>query len=106
MPSRRCIACQQLFQFQGTGKSRCPRCRKTKARGYAGTAWTNIDRSGRCGDPVMPGASYPAIGCGKYGNKKNPITVHHVVPKDRGGSDHPSNLMLLCKSCNSTLGTT
>lgn len=54
----------------------------------------------------MPGASYPAIGCGKYGNKKNPITVHHVVPKDRGGSDHPSNLMLLCKSCNSTLGTT
>lgn len=26
---------------------------------------------------------------------------HHIVPKSRGGSDDPSNLVLLCLSCHS-----
>jgi 5-methylcytosine-specific restriction protein A len=26
--------------------------------------------------------------------------VHHIVPKAKGGSDHPSNLMTLCVMCH------
>ena len=33
------------------------------------------------------------------------LTVDHVVPRARGGSDHLDNLQLLCGACNSTKGT-
>lgn len=29
------------------------------------------------------------------------LTADHVVPKARGGTDHPSNLQVLCRGCNS-----
>ena len=32
------------------------------------------------------------------------FTVDHVIPRSRGGTDHPDNLQLLCGACNSTKG--
>lgn len=37
--------------------------------------------------------------CGERGDTKD-----HVVPKSRGGSDDPSNLVWACRSCNSRKG--
>ena len=33
------------------------------------------------------------------------LTVDHIVPQSRGGTDHLDNLQLLCGACNSTKGT-
>lgn len=33
------------------------------------------------------------------------LTVDHIVPQSRGGTDHIDNLQLLCSACNSTKGT-
>ena len=42
-------------------------------------------------------------GCGVKFPARN-MTVDHIKPFSKGGSDKPSNLQLLCNSCNSAKG--
>ena len=43
-------------------------------------------------------------GC-KYHFPFRNLTVDHIVPRSRGGTDHLDNLQLLCNACNSMKGT-
>ncbi|MXY70837.1 MAG: site-specific DNA-methyltransferase [Acidobacteriia bacterium] len=43
-------------------------------------------------------------GCGIHFPFRN-LTVDHIVPQSRGGTDHLENLQLLCGACNSMKGT-
>jgi 5-methylcytosine-specific restriction endonuclease McrA len=38
--------------------------------------------------------------CRICGSTKN-LTIDHIIPLAKNGSDDPSNLQILCKSCNS-----
>ncbi|MCG9133632.1 HNH endonuclease, partial [Candidatus Poribacteria bacterium] len=42
-------------------------------------------------------------GCGEHFRIRN-LTVDHILPQSKGGTDHPKNLQLLCQACNSTKG--
>lgn len=37
-----------------------------------------------------------------YCGKKQKLTVDHIVPLSRGGSNSPDNIVLACRSCNSS----
>ena len=41
--------------------------------------------------------------CQRCGTEDN-LTVDHIVPRVLGGDDNPSNLQVLCGSCNSSKG--
>lgn len=38
--------------------------------------------------------------CGKHFNWGRGLTVHHIISRDRGGSDDISNLISLCVKCH------
>ena len=42
-------------------------------------------------------------GCGDHMRQRN-LTVDHIVPRSKGGSDDMENLQLLCQACNSMKG--
>ena len=42
-------------------------------------------------------------GCKRHFEFRN-LTVDHIAPQSKGGTDHPDNLQLLCQACNSTKG--
>lgn len=37
--------------------------------------------------------------CGQRKHRKN-LEVHHIIPRSKGGSDKPTNLITLCKHCH------
>ena len=42
-------------------------------------------------------------GCGEHFKPQN-LTVDHIIAREKGGTDHLSNLQLLCGHCNSVKG--
>jgi len=43
-------------------------------------------------------------GCNYHFSFRN-MTIDHILPQARGGTDRKGNLQLLCNACNSTKGT-
>lgn len=42
--------------------------------------------------------------CAYCGSAEN-LTIDHLVPRSKGGRDHPANLVLACLSCNNRKGS-
>lgn len=77
---------------KANAKAHRRRAREKGAEGsYSDSDWRAIvkQQDGRC------------LACGK----KRKLTVDHVIPLDKGGSNNPENLQGLCGRCNSRKGT-
>jgi 5-methylcytosine-specific restriction enzyme A len=107
MPKRPCLNCGVLH----TNTTRCDTCQATwdqtheqtrgsaTARGY-GSAYQKTARlvlaEHHRGWPGMcPGWQRPP-------HPSEDLTVDHIIPKARGGTDDRENLQVLCRPCNST----
>jgi 5-methylcytosine-specific restriction endonuclease McrA len=66
-------------------------------RGY-GWAWAKVRA------PVAEaGIGRPCPVCGTTMTRQT-VSVDHKIARRLGGSDHPSNLRAVCRSCNTKLG--
>ncbi|MGW5361244.1 HNH endonuclease [Actinopolymorpha pittospori] len=106
VPKSACMVCRTLIPL---GQTRCPEHRvkdKPRARrnpdrptasqrGY-GSAWQKL----RQAIIIRDGKRCQA--CGHRGDRDNPLSVDHVMPKSKGGTDSASNLITLCRKCNSS----
>lgn len=93
----RCDACQAAYD-QRVNQTRGSATR----RGY-GTGWQKIRKAVLARHRRIHGEQCP--GWGRPAHPAKDLTVDHVVPKARGGTDAPGNLAVLCRQCNSAKGS-
>lgn len=86
IPSRRRV--NHVLICGNTGKELCRGCDKTcvnvKKTTFAKAKFYIIERDGRC------------LRCGKIEG----LTIDHVVPLSKGGTNDDDNLQTLCNECN------
>jgi len=46
---------------------------------------------------------YKCVECGTKGSKKNPLTMHHIKYRSRGGKTVLENVRILCQVCHARL---
>lgn len=51
-------------------------------------------------DLVLERDNYQCRRCGCRGTRGNPLTLHHIVFKSRGGKSTPDNLITWCSNCH------
>ena len=83
-PTRDLREANQLARFHRDEWGKLPHPRTHKK-------WLYGEQSGNC------------KGCGNHFESRN-LEVDHYVPKSKGGTDHRSNLQLLCPGCNRKKG--
>lgn len=109
MPRRPCLDCGRLTTnpsrcdvHQSEWQARQDRLRGSSTqRGYGGE-WRRVAKAVLSQWVAVNGYHCPGYGVPSHSAEK--LTVDHVVPKAAGGTDHPSNLSVLCRSCNSRKG--
>jgi 5-methylcytosine-specific restriction endonuclease McrA len=99
-----CTACGRLVERETARRGRCSACarkanRTRSRRRYArtGNRYSHAYRKAR--QAVLKRDGYRCRYCGAPAT-----TVDHVVPRSRGGSDDPTNLVAACARCNRAKG--
>ena len=93
---RPCVDCGVIVRA-----TRCVQCARAKerkritrtARGYD-SMWRDLSRRMRAAQPW----------CSKCGSTKD-LTLDHIIPLARGGTNDQSNAQVLCRKCNSIKGS-
>jgi 5-methylcytosine-specific restriction endonuclease McrA len=97
----RCLDCGDLCQPTRDHRGRCGRCYRN------GQRLRNALRTHYAGDwPTIRRALVAAHPWCEECHTTADLTVDHIVPVARGGTNARHNLQVLCRDCNSRKGTT
>lgn len=106
MPFKFCLGCGELTR----NGSRCETCQTaldrqheiargtSTQRGY-GSAWRKTAREAVAAHRQAHGDV--CLGWNRPAHPATDLTADHRIPKALGGTDEPSNVQVLCRSCNS-----
>ena len=101
-PPRPCLNCGALFHPTLSVRSFCRVCQRIKQRKGPGRAY-NQGEYRRNRQILLKNAIY-CVECRGVGLPEDPLTVDHIVPLSKGGTNDLANLQVLHRSCNSRKG--
>mgnify|MGYP002621032842 FL=1 len=101
-PPRPCLNCGALFHPSAAVRSFCRSCQRIKQKKGPGRAY-NQGEYRRNRQILLKNAIYCAE-CRGLGVPGDPLTVDHIVPLSKGGTNDLANLQVLHRSCNSSKG--
>ncbi|WP_160312278.1 HNH endonuclease [Streptacidiphilus albus] len=90
----RCAAC--IKEYKRTRPKRVYKSKNADRRGYD-TQWRKTVKAAIALQPYC-------LWCFTTGSPVNPLTGDHIVPLSKGGTNAPTNVRVLCRTCNSTRG--
>jgi len=91
-----------LFEPTEKRRSFCIKCNKIKQRKGPGRAYDLGEY--RQNRQILLKNAIICTGCRGPGTAADPLTVDHIVPLSKGGSNSLANLQVLHRSCNSSKG--
>lgn len=101
MPRSFCSRCGRI------GPGVCPTCAANARRATYDNPTYRRNRTATITAWVQQhGNTCPGWTRGAHQVEPGELTVDHIVPIKGGGTHHPSNLTVLCRSCNSSKGAT
>jgi hypothetical protein len=101
-PPRPCLNCGSLMHPTAKRISFCVSCNKIKQRKGPGRAY-NQGEYRRNRQILLKNALF-CVECRAVGRPGDPLTVDHIVPLSKGGTNTLANLQVLHRSCNSRKG--
>jgi 5-methylcytosine-specific restriction endonuclease McrA len=100
---RLCTMCGRGYPQAGRSTGKCPDCQReydrNRSRTRRATSSAVRDRDSRVWQLARAGARARDGGCAhrKRGGCRGRLSVHHIVPLERGGTNRLDNLITLCR---------
>ena len=94
---------EEVHQYKDLCESCCSEAWKNYENARGGNCTANVKRKAISGAlrVYIHNRDKKCLKCGSHDN----LTIDHVIPVSMGGTNHHSNLQLLCRSCNSIKGS-
>lgn len=101
----KCIVCGEQFLVSihiGKNKFKCDKCKKHN-RPHSKNVNSILDCSKRTVGKILKRAG---VGCSICGWNESTCDIHHIIPREDGGSNDNSNLIIICPNCHRICHTT
>jgi len=102
-----CVRCsldliEPIYKLAGTGGIQILKFKDLLSSGYNREKRSQIKNYKSTLKKLLHKYKFQCVHCGN--NDKESLTIDHIFPVSKGGSDSIENLQILCKACNSKKG--